>query len=152
MINSEPYDWHIKLNLINWNTSTKWTKPARILPLYLLSDGFLFQTPLTTTFYWQQKSSIIIIRLPVRGEPIERFRNMYHTIRINSTFCPPEFSYLEDYYMNITEILKPFDNFDSCFIMDNTKILCVGQKGISSYDIDFDKTKVRFKYFKHCLK
>ncbi len=103
---------------------------------------------LTSTFYWPQRNSIVIIELPVRGAPQQTFVYQYHFIRILPS-CPPNFTYTNDESekIKITEVLKPYNDFDTCFVRNNTQIICVGKQSINSFDIDFHKTEVSYFAF-----
>ena len=75
--------------------------------------------------------------MPIQGMP--QYKD-YHTIKIEACY---RHQYLEDYGKKITEILSPFDDFESCFIHNDSQIICFGPKGFTSFDIDFNETKVK---------
>ncbi|CAG2113200.1 unnamed protein product, partial [Medioppia subpectinata] len=132
------WEWHTFLNLINWTPNTVWTTPPIIyLPEYLSNDPYMNHYPFTFTMFWHKRRTLFLIQMPVSGAPVQP--NTYHAI-IGPQTCTKKYRYNHDRNFKITQVLKPYEDFDSCFIENDTQIICFGPKGFSTYDIDLIQT------------
>ena len=128
------------MNLQNWTVDQNWTDPQRSLPEFLNNDGYmgkLSHQEIQFTMFWHKRESLYLVSLPVPGAPVLPFD--YHTIQVID--CSKN-TYLMDYKKKIVDILNPYEDFDSCFIENDRKIICFGPKGFTFYDIVLSQTKV----------
>ena len=139
------YDYSVYLNLGNWTQRrSNWTRPddersMRELPEFINQDGFMNFERLSFTMLWHKREVLYLVQLPVEGAVI---RNDYHTIKIVNDSCD-DHQYLDDRHgKKITEILSPYEQFESCFIHNDRQIICFGPNGFTRFDVDLNKTEV----------